>query len=596
MLSTYIGNRALWKNLKFEGKNSVILKFCKFLLCISAALCAGVLYAGELPSYEVTVTVECKNAAAAEKAQLKFLPLPPGKSVAFSCRWDDNNAAHPKMKKLMQKYGYKGTFYLLAPKAEFRDKVLPELCKDGFTIGNHTLHHYSLSQLTANGIFYEILAARIMLETLSGQTVTAFIFPGGSFDNRFAPEVPQIISSCLRRSGMLGGPDKATTRLNKLPGNEFFNTGGCNIYPGDRNTSCEVFDKHVAKSLPEAGKTAHLTLGIHVWHSEKDFAELEKSMEKYSARPEWWYCNENEFLAYSYMLHHAKVTGKKVDGSQAVFTVKLPYPENLGSSVPLWAECDGKNVAIRHTQGLPVRIGSAAPDGSCAEFPGLKAKISFPSADRVRFEVENSGKELENTRLMLRLPPDFSEEVIEFYAGKISGKFRKEWQVSPDKKRQSSGRRLTAVQMDFVRAGECGRLWTTHTQKIRSAVPVTAEIFCSSRKFPADELAKIALPETPADKTVFFPVSHQNNYLETIFKVPERAVNKESLTVVMDFDGGKEFTLMGNLPETVYLNGKKVETADGTLRFQAPSGKCRILFQHLNTRRPLRQIQLILKP
>ena len=89
-----------------------------------------------LPVYEVQIAVSCDSEQAAEKAKLNFLPLPPGKNVAFSCRWDDNNPSDIRMKKLMQKYGYKGTFYLLIPKGKFKKNVMPELHKDGFTIGS----------------------------------------------------------------------------------------------------------------------------------------------------------------------------------------------------------------------------------------------------------------------------------------------------------------------------------------------------------------------------------------------------------------------------------------------------------------------------
>ena len=123
---------------------------------------------------------------------------------------------------------------------------------------------------------------------------------------------------------MPGGPDAAATRLNQLPGNEFFNTEGRNIRPGDRNTRTDKFDAHVKSSLPPAGQTAHLNLGVHVWHSDADFLELEKSLKKYANRPDWWYCNENEFLAYSYMIRHTRIAGRKPDGKKVTFTLELP--------------------------------------------------------------------------------------------------------------------------------------------------------------------------------------------------------------------------------------------------------------------------------
>ena len=583
-------------------KGNKIMFFSKSTLC---AVLSGLVFstltlnaAGKaqntMPTYDLTVTVPCASEAEAANARLDFLELPPGKSVAFSCRWDDNNIANLRMKKLMQKYGYKGTFYLLKIKPHFQENVFPELYKDGFTIGNHTLNHPSLSLLTPNGIFYEMLEMRMILETLSGQTVNAFIFPNGNASNLFYTDAAQVIASCLRRTGMLGGPDNATAMLNKMPGNEFFSPEGRIIYPGDRNTSAEKFDAHVKRSLPAAGKTAHMTLGIHVWHSDKDFAELEKAMKKHSARPDWWYCNENEFLSYTYMYRYAKVTGKKVVGKNAVFTVKMPRPEYLGSEVALWAKCANKNIELKHTRSTPVKIVTAAKDGKVAEFPGVTAKIFFTAPDRIRLEVVNNSAALEDVGLILRLPPDFAEETLYVYAGRIAGKYQQEWQLTPKTAWQSSGMQIAAAQLDFKRNGESARIWVKHCREIKSTVKPAAEVFCSKNKITVPELEKLSMPDAKIDPAHFYPTGHQCNFRETMFMVNPRAVSKETQTVVMEFEGGKPMLLQGDLPKVVYCNGKQLKVTKRTLKFDAPAGKCRIVFQHLNQRRPLRNIQLIL--
>ena len=574
------------------------LQMCKRCCGLIAAMFLGFVpaaaSAGTMAEYEIEVAVEC-DSAAAENAELKFLPLPPGKSVAFSCRWDDNNFANIRMKKLMQKYGYKGTFYLLRPNPEFRKKVMPELHKDGFTIGNHTLNHYSLSLLTPNGIFYEMIQARVLLETLSNQTLTAFIFPNGNYNDPFYANVPQIISSSLRRTGMLGGPDNATASLGKMPGNEFFSPEGKIVYPGDRNTSCERFDKHVARYMPPAGKTAHMTLGIHVWHSDEDFLKLEESMKKYSGRQDWWYCNENEFLAYSYMYRHAKVSAKKVNGKTAVFTVKMPCPEYLGSETPLWAECGGKNVKISHNRKMPVRIATANADGSVKGFPGLNVRISFVGSNRIRLEVKNSAEELKDVRMLLRLPPDFAEETLYTYVDCIAGNFVKEWTLTDNPAGKSSGMQMTALQMDFTRQNAPERLWVTHIKEVPSVKPAM-QVFGSAKDFSEDELARLSLIDTAIDPQIFLPTTKELNLRESMFKVNAKALNRASQTVLVEFNGGQKMLLKGSLPDTVYCNGQKLKAAKGTLHFDAPQGKCRIVFQHKNMRRPLRLVQLILTP
>ena len=548
-----------------------------------------------MPSYQREITVECGSPEIARKADLKFLPLPPGKRVSFSCRWDDSNPRHLRMKKLMVKYGYKGTFYLTWPNDKFRKEVLPELCRDGCTIGNHTVSHPYLPQLTPNGVHYEMLAARIQHETLSGQTESAFVFPFGSFQWRFYPDAPDIIGSCLRRAGILGGPDHAMHRLNQIPGNEFYSPEGKLILPGDRNTRTEKFDSDVNRHLPPPGRTAHLVLGIHVWHSDADFLKLEESLKKYAHRPDWWYCNENEFLAYTCMYRHSRITGKKTDGKKAVFSLALPCPEYLGSETPLWAECAGKTIEIRHTRKVPVTIGGADPKGKVAAFPGVSAAISFPALNRIRFDADNTGAPLKDVRLVLRLPPDFTEETLCFHAGDITGKYRKEWIVTPNPAGQSMGKKLTALQIDFTRGGKTGRIWVSHLE-IRKPASPAARVTCSTRKFTDPELKQLASPETSQGSFGFVPAESRINFRETIFHIPRDLRKAKDLTVLMDFPGGKKMTLKGNLPKTVFLNGNVLKAEKGIIHFDAPEGPCRILLQYEKPASLRGLLQLILTP
>ena len=587
------GKTKKWTNVrrKFARLEFLALTVSAWILS-GSPLPAGEKKAVPVPAYRMAIEVECDSPDSAEKADLTFLPLPPGKNVAFSCRWDDSNPRHLRMKRLMQKYGYKATFYITWPNDKFRQEILPELCKDGFTVGNHTRTHDYVPMFTPNGVFYEMITARILHETLTGQTETAFIFPYGLSESRFYPDAVPAISSCLRRTGMLGGPDHATKRLNYRPDNEFFSHEGRSISPGDRNTRAEKFDADVNRWLPKPGKTAHLTLGVHVWHSDADFLELEKALKKYAGRADWWFCNENEFLAYSYMLRHARVIGKKSDGKIVTFTLEMPCPEYLGSLTPLWAQCNGKNIEIRHTRKLPAKIAeSSSKDGTAPAFPGLRTKLSFPAPDRIRFEAENSGAPLNDVRLFLRLPPDFAEETLFCRVDRISGKYSKEWTVTPNPAGQSSGIQFTALQIDFTRGGSPGRLWVSRLQN-KPAAPSPAKIICSNRQFSPQELEALARPET--DAAGFVPILHPLNYRETAFRVPGKIRNKKSLTVLMDFQGGRKMTLQGDLPEAVYCNGRKLARGKDGLRFEAPAGNCRLLLKYGESKRIIDRLHLIL--
>ena len=571
------------------------LLFTAALLAI-AAISANAVPAHNVPVYQLQVPVQFDSPEAAQKAALKFLPLPPGKSVAFSCRWDDSNSKHLTMKNLMTKYGFKGTFYLTWLQKKFVDTVLPELMKDGCTIGNHTITHFHMPLMTPNGIHYEMLYARILHEDISDQTENAFIFPYGRHTSSFFPEVPTVIASCLRRSGMLGGPDTATYKLSQIPGNEFFSSKNRDVRPGDKNTQPAKFDAHVKRHTPPAGKTAHLVLGVHTWHSDEDFIKLEESLKKYANRSDWWYCNENEFNAYSYMLNHAKVTNKVVNGNTATFTLEMPCPEFVGSEVPLWAECNGKNIEIKHSRKLPAKICHAAADGKVAEFPDVTAKLAFTAPDKVRLDITNNGKALEDAQMILRLPPDFVEESIYFNAGNITGKFSKEWTLTPAKLKVSAGKQFTAVQIDFTRNSNGGRIWASQLREIPHPDTYKAVVYCSGNEDIAKNLAQLSQVTTKLDPALFAAGQREINWQEGIFSVPYKQRNLNGLTVVMDFQGGRKMVLRTLPAKEIYCNGKLLKLEKNMVVFDAPAGKCRIAMHYGKSKSQIKIVKMLLAP
>ena len=141
-----------------------------------------------------------------------------------------------------------------------------------------------------------------------------------------------------------------------------------------------------------------------------------------------------------------------------------------------------------------------------------------------------------------------------------------------------------------------GRIWVSRLQVIKNTVPGIAQIRCSSREFSDEEITQLTAPETEPDPSVFLPVQNLVNYRGSMYHVPKKIRNKNSLTVLMDFSGGRKMTLKGNLPAAVYCNGKRLKKEKGILNFDAPSGKCRILLRYGKSKRILDRLQLILTP
>ena len=566
------------------------------LLILASFLFAATLSAVPLPVYRLPVKVTCATHEAAEGAQLSFLPFPEGKKVAFSCRWDDSNARHLAMRNLLKKHGYRATFYLTeSGRKEFWSDVFSSLCSDGFTVGNHTRGHLELALLTPNAVHNEILGWSILLETRANQPINAFVLPYGKYNSPLFSGVPELIGSCLRRGGLLGGPDATPAMLKHLKLSEIEYFGTRLVRPGDRNTSAQKFDEDVRRHLASKESPLHLTLGIHTLHSDKDLQVLETSLKRYAGNPDWWYCNENEYLAYRYLVLHARVLEKKVTGSTAEFLLELPCPELLGSDIPLWAECDGQRFPIPHTRKSPTSIGIAAPNGKCARFPGLTARLLKTDENHLRLELENSGPELENLLVTLRLPPDCKEEVIYRQIPKLTGKLSLDWEVTRLPAADSM-RRLTACQLDFARQGTQGRVWTMLMEQIPTSLKSDIQLHYTSTPLSEEEQLQLSKAETPLPEKTFVPAFTTPNYREGVYlvKLPTKLTPKDTLVAALDFQGGKPFTLRGELPARILFNGEPVTPKGNRLLLEAtPAGACRLILVYPPAKRPPRHLILL---
>ena len=152
----------------------------------------------------------------------------------------------------------------------------------------------------------------------------------------------------------------------------------------------------------------------------------------------------------------------------------------------------------------------------------------------------------------------------------------------------------SALQLDFRRGGIQSRLWVIDQQEIRPETPVHP-VHCSAKPFTVQDLEKITLPDAPLPSGKFHPAHHAVNQRNGVYdvRIPGRRTGKETLTAVMDFSGGMEMLLNGELPGTILLNGSKLLPQKNLLKFAAPEGKCRLLLVYPPGKRPVRQLVLI---
>ncbi len=114
-----------------------------------------------------------------EAADLPDQPL----LITFDDGYRDNyENAFP----ILQRYGYKGTFYIITGMVGQKERVTPEHIREmvagGMSMGSHTVNHLSLAELSPRQAEEELTASKKTLEDILGKRVDSVSYPKGSFD------------------------------------------------------------------------------------------------------------------------------------------------------------------------------------------------------------------------------------------------------------------------------------------------------------------------------------------------------------------------------------------------------------------------------
>ncbi len=555
------------------------------LLTATLALSANPL---SLPEYEREVKLTFPNEETAKAAKLELLPLPEGKSFAFSTRWDDSNPNHVRMAELLAKHGFKATFYLCSTSRKgFYSDVLPQLIRKGHSIGNHTLNHRNLATLIPNEVARQILQNRVEYETRSNQTINSFVLPYCAYKNATDSLSPLRIGEALYRSGELGSPEYHQN-LEKEYGMPEGSWGTSRLFGiNDRTPSAETFDRAIAERTKnmKPGEVRHATLGLHTWQDDAGFETLDKIFAKYANRSDWWYCNENEYNAYRYAQLHTRVE-KRVEGANAIFKLTGPTPAALGSDTPLWAKvtpatADGRTmVKLPHTLRMPEQIDMIISDGArvlpSKKFPFLEASLIMNVEDEepgVILTISNRGRlPLTNVTVAFRLPLLFTcdERVprndLEMINPEVT---RTVSHYFPEHRRTAlyqCGPLFAAAEVNFEIDGKPQRLWVctkTEIPQFAEAVPRDTALALGPlppEQFTEQLLAAASNPEETLSS--WSPLASGKWALPYIVKIPKK--EKQQIAVALTFradaviDTWKLHVPKNNV-KGVFLNGKKVE-------------------------------------
>jgi peptidoglycan-N-acetylglucosamine deacetylase len=105
--------------------------------------------------------------------------------MIFVSSWDDGHPLDQRVGELLQRYGFKGTFFVPLQNREGAPVLAPAglralaACHE---IGSHTLDHRYLRGLPEGIVRQQICEGRESLENLLGQRVEGFCYPGGEYE------------------------------------------------------------------------------------------------------------------------------------------------------------------------------------------------------------------------------------------------------------------------------------------------------------------------------------------------------------------------------------------------------------------------------
>lgn len=123
--------------------------------------------------------------------------FPDGKTAAVITSWDDGTLTDRLMANFLEKYGFKGTFYvcpehigrethhdLPGKPGHLDENGLRALLEAGHEIGSHSVNHPFLGPLTPEELRFQMTDSRARLESLFGVPVRSFAYPYGLPEGR----------------------------------------------------------------------------------------------------------------------------------------------------------------------------------------------------------------------------------------------------------------------------------------------------------------------------------------------------------------------------------------------------------------------------
>ncbi len=481
----------------------------------------------QFPVYLQTFYADFESEAAARTARAEIQPLPYGKRIAFTSRWDDSNPRHLKQSQVLAKNGWRGSYFLNAVSADFAE-VMKQALSLGMSVGNHGTNHPFLTSWNLNALFRQIVIHQAEIESALDTTSVSFTIPCSYSDPAgLVPDRAKLTGELLERAGIYSFPEWLIP--SELFRRDIRSCFGTNLFfTNDRNPDENEFRKGISAAISAAESNPdcpRVTFGVHTWQSDEGFELLDKLYAEFGHLPHVWYCNENEYAAYHYLFYHASIRKTRVEGKRAWFEIERPEPASLGAAVPLCLKFNvpataGEGCGLRMQDDIlilpdsgehqvPVRIAFAENGTASDKIPGVIAKLSVENGI-IRIRIENhTNSELKNLRLKLAQPIEYINGVLRQNTATLPPNDACEFTMSTGEKRFSLTDDAPAWIMtaDFVQNGETFRLYTVYEPPFTlelKAVP--RDTLLGTGPFPPDTVKPEMLKDWCNPRTELLPL------------------------------------------------------------------------------------------
>lgn len=185
--------------------------------------------------------------------------------VKIEYSFDDGYKLDLKIAEVLNKYGLKGTFYIVLDWIGLENYLtwddIKELDRQGHKIGSHTISHPSdLKLLYEEQLHYEIQNSKDLLETALGHKITSFSYPRGRADERVKRKVIE--------SGYLEARGTGKTGITKIE-DKFYLPGTIHIFQRNEYEGKLILDyaKEVINKVKKEGGY------INIWGHSKEINE-----------------------------------------------------------------------------------------------------------------------------------------------------------------------------------------------------------------------------------------------------------------------------------------------------------------------------------